>query len=124
MTSLMNRSITILRASDDGEFVEGLYQPSERTTITIQGSIQPDNKDRQAIAVNQNPSLQGKDKEGCIILFTKSELKTVENTSLKNADIVYYNTLHYKIMSSSGLRELGPLSHYKYSAEYIKDIEI
>lgn len=120
--NLMNKNIIVLRSSP-GTYVGGIFIESTREEISIKGTIQPDTSNRHAIAEMYDMKQLGKDIDGSINIFTKDILITLDNIQKINPDLVIYKDRNYQVQSSSGLRELGPLKHYKYSAKYIENTE-
>lgn len=120
---LLKEQISILRQSENGQYIDGTYVPSSRESLTVEGRIQTDKQDRTLIATEQKTSYMGRDLDGWILIYSVSELKTSRKVGLTKADLVIYNDMKYRVMSESGLVQLGKINYYQYSAEYTEKSE-
>ena len=111
---LLDKDIDIIRALT-GSYVDGMFSGTEEE-ITVKGTITTKNQMALYQSIENDINLNGTDTKGLISVITLEELKTIDTSETKQADIVLYNNQRYKIVSSSGLQQLGNTKHYRHIA--------
>ncbi len=111
---LLDGEITVVRALT-GSFVDGLYEETNEE-ITVNGTITTKNQMALYQSLENDLNMSGIDSKGLICVITKQELKTIETSTLLKADVVLHNNKRYKVLSCSGLQQLGNTQHYRQIA--------
>lgn len=92
-----------------GSYVEGLFVPGTRSTITIQASIQPVSGEDMITAP------EGRRTQDMIKVYTSTELKQADEGTGQQPDIVVWQGFGYEV-TSMDVRLMDVIPHYKIFA--------
>ncbi len=103
--------VTIIRRAPGSRGVDGIWQEGAESTLIVKGSIQPlSGKELRQLT-------EGRRMGGRLKLYTKAELKTVNQDTAQNADLIEYNGRRYLVEDllfySPGIGR-STLNHRKY----------
>jgi hypothetical protein len=116
--SLFKRdSFNILRMSDDGANVDGIYVGAERVVIPARGNAQPAVYTEQE--VKQNAGLQGKDLSGCMIFSSETQFFAISNSGLRKSDVISWKNRMYEVRAVSDPYILAGKTRYQAEADLI-----
>lgn len=100
--------LTITRSSA-GDYVNGRWLPSSTSPLTVQASIQPITG-RELLRFPE-----GWRTREPVMVYTETELRTVDEAAKKQADTFAYNGRTYEV-SKVEPWTMGGLSHYEVTA--------
>ena len=92
-----------------GSYVQGLFVPGTRSTITIEASIQP------VSGKDMITAPEGRRIQDMIKVYTSSELKQSEEGTGQQPDIIVWQGYGYEI-TSIDVRQMDVIAHYKIFA--------
>lgn len=102
------KSFTVLRETPGG-YVQGLFVPGPRSTLTIEASIQP------ATGEDMITAPEGRRLQDMVKAYTSSDLLQGEEATGQQPDIIVWRGYGYEVVSIEA-RQMGVIDHYKVFA--------
>lgn len=98
--------VTVTRASSEGEYVDGDFQPADPAILTVRAHIQPVSG-REMLTFEE-----GERTREAIRLYADQELRPADEAAGLAADVVAYNGANYQVQRVQPW-PLGGLPHWK-----------